>query len=148
MQYLTVQTVLKKRKKSLITVFPQLLKIMAKKAWNFRKWESKKKGLAKTFRKDLTEPKLERARTRMKITLSASPSLVFSLKVHNIRSEKQIRILSSKYLHLDCQFCSHPLESQISMTPLILTQIPFRKNWKLAMHRFGTGIPQTGNLQS
>ena len=43
-------------------------------------------------RKDLTEKKLER--TRMKIMLFASPPLVFSHKVHNIRFEKQIRILS------------------------------------------------------
>ena len=41
MQYLTDQIVLTKRKTSLITAFPQLLKIMAKKAWNFRKWERK-----------------------------------------------------------------------------------------------------------
>ena len=27
--------------RSLITVFPELLKIMAKKAWNFWKWEGK-----------------------------------------------------------------------------------------------------------
>ena len=40
-QYLTVQIVLTERKTSLITVFPKMLKIMAKKAWNFRKWEGK-----------------------------------------------------------------------------------------------------------
>ena len=94
MQYLTVEIVLKKRKKSLITVFPQLLKNNGKEGLKLSKVRKQKKWLAKIFRKDLTEAKLETARTKMKITLSASPSLIFSLKVHNIRSEKQIRILS------------------------------------------------------
>ena len=41
-QYLTVQVVLTERKKrSLITIFYQLLKVTEKKAWNFRKWEGK-----------------------------------------------------------------------------------------------------------
>ena len=48
--------------------------------------------LAQIFSKDLTKRKLER--TRMKIMLLASLSLAFSHKVHNIRFEKQIRILS------------------------------------------------------
>ena len=39
-QHLTVQIVLTERKTSLITVFPQFLKIMAKKAWHFRKWDN------------------------------------------------------------------------------------------------------------
>ena len=54
----------------------------------------REKWLAQIFRKDLTERNLERTRARIKIMLSASPSLVFSHKVHNIRFEKQIRILS------------------------------------------------------
>ena len=74
--------------------FPSIVKNNGKEGLKLSKVRKQKKWLAKIFRKDLTEPKLERARTRMKITLSASPSLVFSLKVHNIRSEKQIRILS------------------------------------------------------
>ena len=48
--------------------------------------------LAQIFTKDLTKRKLER--TRMKIMLPASLSSAFSHKVHNIRFEKQIRILS------------------------------------------------------
>ena len=43
----------------------------------------REKWLAQIFRKDLTERMLER--TRMKIMLHASPSSVFSHKVHNIR---------------------------------------------------------------
>ena len=54
----------------------------------------REKWLAQISRKDLTERKLERTRTRIKIMLSASLSLVFSHKVHNIRFEKQIHILS------------------------------------------------------
>ena len=54
----------------------------------------REKKLAQIFRKDSTERKLEKTRTRMKIILSASPLLVFSHKVHNIRFEKQICILS------------------------------------------------------
>ena len=50
------------------------------------------KWLAQIFRKDLTDRILEK--TRIKTMLSASPSSVFSHKVHNIRFEKQIRILS------------------------------------------------------
>ena len=52
----------------------------------------RKKWLAQIFRKNLTERKLEQ--TKMKIMLSASSLLFFSHKVHNIRFEKQIRILS------------------------------------------------------
>ena len=40
-QYLIVQVGLTERRTSLITVFPQLLKIVAKKAWPFQKWEGK-----------------------------------------------------------------------------------------------------------
>ena len=43
---------------------------------------------------NLTETELERTRTRMKMMLFASPSSVFLHKVHNIRFEKQMRILS------------------------------------------------------
>ena len=39
--YLTVQIVLTERKASLITAFPQLLKITPKKACHFWKWEGK-----------------------------------------------------------------------------------------------------------
>ena len=52
----------------------------------------REKWLAQIFWKDLNERKLERA--RMKIMLSAFPSSVFSHKVHNMRFEKQICILS------------------------------------------------------
>ena len=52
----------------------------------------REKSLAQIFWKDLTEKKLKK--TRMKIILSASPSLFFSPKVHNIRFEKETRILS------------------------------------------------------
>ena len=40
-QYLTVQILLTDRKTNLMTIFPQLFKIIEKKAWNFRKWETK-----------------------------------------------------------------------------------------------------------
>ena len=53
-----------------------------------------KEGLKLSKVKDLTETELERTRTRIKIMLSAFPSSVFSHKAHNIRFEKQIRILS------------------------------------------------------
>ena len=49
----------------------------------------RKKWLAKIFRKDLTERKLEKTSVRIKIILSASPLSVFSYKV-NIKFEKQI----------------------------------------------------------
>ena len=70
--------------------FPSIVKNNGKedlKLWTVRK----EKLLAQIFRKDLTERKLERT---IKIMLSASPLSVFSHKVCNIRSEKQIRILS------------------------------------------------------
>ena len=44
------------------------------------------------------DTKLERTKRRIKLMLSASPSSVFSHKVHKIRFEKQVRILS--YLKL------------------------------------------------
>ena len=53
----------------------------------------REKWLAQIFRKYLTERKLEKK--RMEIMLSTSLSLFFfSQKAHNIRFEKQIRILS------------------------------------------------------
>ena len=52
----------------------------------------REKQLAQISRKYVTES--IQKRTRIKIMLSASPSSVFSHKVHNIRFEKQIRILS------------------------------------------------------
>ena len=70
MQHLTVSIVLTERKTSLITVFPQI------------------------FKKYLTDRKLEKTRTRIKKMLSASPSSVFSHKVHDIKFEKQTRILT------------------------------------------------------
>ena len=58
-------------------------------------FESEKgKMVSSNFPEDLTERKLERTRARIIIMLSASPSLVFSQKVHSIRFEKQILILS------------------------------------------------------
>ena len=71
--------------------FPSTVKNICKESLTLSKVR-REKSLAQTFRKDLTERKLEN--TRMKIMLSISPSLVFSRKVHNIRFEKQIRILS------------------------------------------------------
>ena len=53
-----------------------------------------KEGLKLSKVQDLTEAELERARTRIIIVLSASPLSVFSHKVHSIRFEKKIRILS------------------------------------------------------
>ena len=41
MHYLTVQIMQTEKKPSLITIFPKILKIIAKKAWNFWKWEGK-----------------------------------------------------------------------------------------------------------
>ena len=94
MQYLTVQIVLTERKASLITVFPQIVKNTGKTGLKLAKVRREEKCLAQIFRKDLTETKLERTRTRIRMMLSASPSSLFLHKVHNIRYEKQIHILS------------------------------------------------------
>ena len=64
-----------------------------KEALKFSKMR-RQKWLAQIFRKVLTKRKLERTRSRIKIILSASPSSVFSHKVHNIKFEKEIHILS------------------------------------------------------
>ena len=71
--------------------FPSIVKNNGKGGWKCLKVRRRKR-LAKISSKDLTKRMLER--TRMKIMLPASPSLAFSHKVHNIRFEKQIRILS------------------------------------------------------
>ena len=86
---LTIQIVLTERRTNLITVFPYLLK-------RLETFESEKgKVVSSNFQERFNfERKLERIRTRIKIMLSASQSQVFSHKVHNIRSENQIRILS------------------------------------------------------
>ena len=71
--------------------FPSIVKNNGKEGLKLSKVR-REKWLAQTFRKDLTEEKL--VRTRMKIMLSVSPSFVFTHKVHNIRFEKQIHILT------------------------------------------------------
>ena len=73
--------------------FPSIVKNNGKKGLKLSKSE-KGKSLAQFFRKYLTERKLERTRTRIKIVLYASPSSAFSRKVRNMKFEKQIRILS------------------------------------------------------
>ena len=67
--------------------FPSIVKNNGKEGLKLSKVR-REKWLAQIFRKDLTERKLEG--TRIEIMLSASLSSVFSHKVHNIRSEKQI----------------------------------------------------------
>ena len=86
-QHLTLQIVLAERKTGLITVFPRLLKIMSKKGLALSKVR-REKSLAQTFRKYLTARKLEII--RIKIMLSASPSLFFHTKF-------TISALKSKY---------------------------------------------------
>ena len=71
--------------------FPSISKNNGKEGLKLSKVR-REKWLTQIFSKDLTERKLER--TRKKIMLSDSPSSAFSRKVHNIRFEKQIRILS------------------------------------------------------
>ena len=71
--------------------FPSIVKNNGKEGLKLSKVR-REKWLAHIFRKGLTETKLEK--TIMKIMLSAFPWLVFSHKVHTIRFEKQIRILS------------------------------------------------------
>ena len=94
MQYLTVQIELIERERAKSTyLFPSIVKNNGKEGLKLLKVR-REKWLAQLLRKDLTERKLERIRTRIKIMLSASLSSVFSHKVHNIRFEKQIRILS------------------------------------------------------
>ena len=71
--------------------FPSIVKNNGKGGLKLSKVRGEKL-LAQIFRKDLAEKKVER--TRMKILLSSSPSSFFSYKVHSVRFEKQIRILS------------------------------------------------------
>ena len=73
--------------------FLSIVKNNGKEALKFSKVR-RQKWLAQIFRKVLTKRKLERTRSRIKIMLSASPSSVFSHKVHNIKFEKEIRVLS------------------------------------------------------
>ena len=75
MQYLTFQIVLTERKpaKSNDRFFSI---VKSNKLSKVRR----KKWLAQNFRKDLTERKLERTRTRIKIIISASPSSAFYTK--------------------------------------------------------------------
>ena len=80
---------LAERKTGLITVFPQLLKIMSKKGLVLSKVR-REKSLAQTFRKYLTERKLEIIRIRIMLSAS-SPSLFFHTKF-------TISALKSKYI--------------------------------------------------
>ena len=65
--------------------FSSIVKNNFKEGWKLSKVKRKNR-LTQIFRKGLTERKLER-RTRIKIMISTSPSLVSSHKVHNIRFE-------------------------------------------------------------
>ena len=71
--------------------FPSIVKNNDKEGLKLSKVR-REKWLAQIFREDLTQRKLKK--TRIKVMFSASPSLIFSQKVHNIRFEKQIHILS------------------------------------------------------
>ena len=73
--------------------FPSIVKNNGKEKLKLSKVR-REKCLSQISRKELIERKLERTRTRIKIMLPVSLSSVFSHKVHNIRFEKQIRILS------------------------------------------------------
>ena len=74
--------------------FFSIVKNNGKEDLKLSKVRKEEKWLAQIFRKDLTETKLEATKTRTKIMLSVSPSSVFLHKIHNIRFEKQIHILS------------------------------------------------------
>ena len=63
--------------------FPTMVKNNCKEVLKFSKVR-REEWLAQISRKYLTKRKLERTRTRIKIILSASPSSIFSHKVHNI----------------------------------------------------------------
>ena len=130
--------------------FFSIVKNNSKEDLKLSKVKKEEKWLAQIFRKDLTETKLEATKTRTKIMLSVSPSSVFLHKIHNIRFEKQIHILtltngnrtwtySAAVIHLDFK---------VLWTHWFSTQISYKKNKKLAIHRFRTGIPLTGNLHS
>ena len=67
-------------------------KKVAKKTWNFQKWEKKKSGQLKFS--GFNWEKARKNKKIIKIMLSASLSSVFSHQIHNIRFEKQIYILS------------------------------------------------------
>ena len=74
--------------------FPSVVTNNGKEGLKLSKVRKEEKWLAQILRKDLTETKLERTKARINIMFFASPSSGFSHKVHNIRFEKQIRILS------------------------------------------------------
>ena len=73
--------------------FPSIVKNNGKETLKLIKVR-RQEWLVQIFRKVLTERKLGKTRSRIKIMLSASPSLVFSHKVHNIKFEKEIHIPS------------------------------------------------------
>ena len=82
-----------REKDKLIHRFPTIFKNNGKEGLKLFEVR-REKWLAEIFRKYLTERKLGRTKTRIKIMLSASPSSAFSHKVHNIKFEKQTLILS------------------------------------------------------
>ena len=70
--------------------FPSIVKNNGKKGLKLLKVRKEEKWLAQILRKDLTETKLERKRTRIKMLFASLSSVFFSHIVHNIRFEKQI----------------------------------------------------------
>ena len=73
--------------------FPSIVKNNGKEVLKLTKIR-RQEWLVPIFRKVLTERKLGKTRSRIKIMLSASLSSVFSHKVHNIKFEKEIHIPS------------------------------------------------------
>ena len=104
------------------------------------------KWLAQIFRKYLTERKVERKRARIKIMLSVSSLSVFSRKFHSIIFEKQIHICMVIELGLPVS------ESSIRILkfydPLIQNTNLIKRESKLTIYRFRTGVPLILNLQS
>ena len=70
--------------------FPSIVKNNGRKGLKLLKVRKEEKWLAQILRKVLTETKLERKRTRIKMLFASLSSVFFSHIVHNIRFEKQI----------------------------------------------------------
>ena len=144
-QYLTIQIVLTSRKISLITVFPQLLIIMAKKDWNFWKWEGKKES---NFQESFNWEKAWKIKNEN--NAFCLPFIVFLHKVHNIRFEKQICILSE----LTVIKLGPPVSESSTRISKVHDPTDSERKFhktrieKLAIHRFWTEITLTEKRQS
>ena len=130
MQYLTVEIVLAKRKTSLITVFPQLLETFEGERFNWDKaWKKENMNQNNAFCLPL-----------IGFSTQSSQYQIWKANMYSILTNgNRTWTTSVEVIHLNFK---------VLWPHWFWTWILWKKNQKLIIHRFRTGIYLTGNLPS